>query len=106
MPEGNEQKKVAQIVCAVINKKKCKNCNFRCIAYEIADALAKTGCYFVPDYTESETNFEKENQIKELSFNLIMATSPLGVKDLTKTFDYKTVATDLYEKYGWRKHAQ
>ena len=38
-----------------------------------------------------------------MAFNLIMATSPLGVKDLTKQFDYKTVATDLYELYGWRK---
>lgn len=42
-------------------------------------------------------------QIEEMAFNLIMATSPLGVKDLTKQFDYETVATDLYEQYGWRK---
>lgn len=45
----------------------------------------------------------REKQIEEMAFNLIMATSPLGVKDLTKQFDYKTVATDLYELYGWRK---
>ena len=45
----------------------------------------------------------RDQQIEEMAFNLIMATSPLGVKDLTKQFDYKTVATDLYELYGWRK---
>ena len=45
----------------------------------------------------------KEKQIEEMAFNLIMATSPLGVKDLTKQFDYNTVAKDLYELYGWRK---
>lgn len=45
----------------------------------------------------------RDKQIEEMAFNLIMATSPLGVKDLTKQFDYKTVATDLYELYGWRK---
>lgn len=48
----------------------------------------------------------KEKQIEEMAFNLIMATSPLGVKDLTKKFDYKTVATDLYELYGWRKQIE
>ena len=45
----------------------------------------------------------RDKQIEEMAFNLIMATSPLGVKDLTKQFDYKTVATDLYELYGWCK---
>ena len=45
----------------------------------------------------------REKQIEEMAFNLIMATSPLGVKDLTKQFDYNTVAKDLYELYGWRK---
>lgn len=45
----------------------------------------------------------REKQIEEMAFNLIMATSPLGVKDLTKEFDYKTVATDLYDLYGWCK---
>lgn len=49
---------------------------------------------------------DKDTQIKEMAFNLIMATSPLGVKDLTKVFDYKTVATDLYNLYGWRKEKQ
>lgn len=49
---------------------------------------------------------DKEEKIKEMAFNLIMATSPLGVKDLTKEFDYKTVATDLYNLYGWRKERQ
>ena len=44
-----------------------------------------------------------EKQIEEMAFDIIKATSPLGVKDLTKQFDYKTVATDLYEVYGWRK---
>ncbi len=48
----------------------------------------------------------KDKQIEEMAFNLIMATSPLGVKDLTKTFDYKTVAADLYELYGWRKASE
>jgi hypothetical protein len=47
----------------------------------------------------------KEKQIEEMAFNLIMATTPLGVKDLTKQFDYNTVATDLYEQYDWRKAA-
>ena len=47
---------------------------------------------------------EREKQIiEEMALNLIMATSPLGVKDLTKVFDYNTVAKDLYELYGWRK---
>ena len=45
-------------------------------------------------------------QIEEMAFNLIMATSPLGVKDLTKQFDYETVAKDLYELYGWRKQVE
>lgn len=45
-------------------------------------------------------------QIEEMAFNLIMATSPLGVKDLTKQFDYNTVAKDLYELYGWRKQSE
>ena len=49
---------------------------------------------------------EQEKQIQEMAFNLIMATSPLGVKDLTKVFDYNTVAKDLYELYGWRKERQ
>ena len=49
---------------------------------------------------------EKNKQIEEMAFNLIMATSPLGVKDLTKQFDYKTVATDLYELYGWRTRTE
>ena len=44
-------------------------------------------------------------QIEEMAFDIIKATSPLGVKDLTKQFDYKTVATDLYEIYGWRKQS-
>ena len=48
----------------------------------------------------------KEKQIEEMAFNLIMATSPLGVKDLTKQFDYYTVAKDLYELYGWRKQSE
>ena len=48
----------------------------------------------------------RDKQIEEMAFNLIMATSPLGVKDLTKQFDYKTVATDLYELYGWRKASE
>lgn len=50
--------------------------------------------------------FNSNKQIEEMAFNLIMATSPLGVKDLTKVFDYKTVATDLYNLYGWRKERQ
>lgn len=45
-------------------------------------------------------------QIEEMAFNLIMATSPLGVKDLTKQFDYNAVAKDLYELYGWRKQIE
>ena len=45
----------------------------------------------------------RDKQIEEMAFNLIMATSPLGVKDLTKQFDYKSVATDLYDLFGWRK---
>lgn len=49
---------------------------------------------------------DEKKQIEEMAFNLIMATSPLGVKDLTKQFDYNTVATDLYNLYGWRKAAE
>lgn len=48
----------------------------------------------------------REKQIEEMAFNLIMATSPLGVKDLTKQFDYATVAKDLYELYGYRKQSE
>ena len=51
-------------------------------------------------------NSSKEKQIEEMAFNLIRATSPLGVKDLTKQFDYTTVATDLYNLYGWRKASE
>lgn len=45
----------------------------------------------------------EEKQIEALAFDIVKATSPLGVKDLTKQFDYNTVATELYELYGWRK---
>jgi hypothetical protein len=48
----------------------------------------------------------QNKQIDEMVFNLIMATSPLGVKDLTKQFDYNAVAKDLYELYGWRKQSE
>lgn len=37
----------------------------------------------------------KEKEIEELALSIIEATSPLGVKDLTKQFDYKTVAEYL-----------
>lgn len=44
-----------------------------------------------------------KQQIEEMAFDLVKATSPLGIKDLTKTFDYLTVATDLYNDWCWRK---
>ena len=47
----------------------------------------------------------KEKQIEEMAFDIIKATCPLGVKDLTKQY-YKTVATDLYELHGWRKASE
>lgn len=49
---------------------------------------------------------DEKRQIEEMAFDIVKATSPLGVKDLTKQFDYKTVATDLYELYGWRKSSE
>lgn len=41
--------------------------------------------------------------IEEMAFDLIKATSPLGVKDLTEVFNYKKVATDLCNLWNWRK---
>lgn len=49
---------------------------------------------------------DKEKEIEELAFSIIGATSPLGVKDLTKQFDYKTVAEYLINAgYGNVKQA-
>jgi hypothetical protein len=48
----------------------------------------------------------RDRQIREMAFDIIKATSPLGVKDLTKQFDYKTVATELYEVWGWRRASE
>lgn len=48
---------------------------------------------------------DKEKEIEELVLSIIAATSPLGVKDLTKQFDYKTVAEYLI-KAGYGNVAQ
>ncbi len=53
MPEKyKERKQMAKIICDVINKTKCKKCNYRCVAYEIADTLIKIGCSFTPERKE------------------------------------------------------
>lgn len=47
MPEKDqEKKKMANIICGVLNKTKCKNCDYRCFAYETAEALKNAGCGF------------------------------------------------------------
>lgn len=44
-----------------------------------------------------------DKMIEEMAFDLIKATSPLGVKDLTEVFNYEKVATDLCNLWNWRK---
>lgn len=48
---------------------------------------------------------DREKQIEEMAFDLIIATSPLGVEDLTQQFDYVTVAKFLYN-IGYRKQSE
>lgn len=49
---------------------------------------------------------DKNKEKEEFAFALIAATSPLGVKDLTKQFDYKTVVEYLINAgYGNIKRA-
>lgn len=45
---------------------------------------------------------DKEKEIEQLALDIVCATSPLGVKDLTKQFDYKPVAEYLINA-GYRK---
>ena len=66
MTDNKEQKKIAQIICDVINKKKCKNCNFRCIAYEIAGTLIKLGCIFPSDSVDLYASTKAEAKLKEI----------------------------------------
>lgn len=43
-----QKKQMANIICGVINKIKCRKCDYRCVAYEIADTLIQAGCGFTP----------------------------------------------------------
>lgn len=80
MEKDNERKQIAKIICNVINKTTCKKCDYRCIAYEIADTLAAD---FVPK-SECDKWYAEYHKVKE---------------DLKRERMYQRESAQLADKY-------